>query len=66
MPNPMEAFANSFCDICGDSIPEGEEIYFHNNEKYCRDCADNENIVCDCGNYKKPEFDVCYSCYQEE
>ncbi len=62
MPNPTESLYNSKCDVCDDFISKGEYIYFHENNKFCEECAENNNIVCDCGNYKKPIYKTCYTC----
>lgn len=65
MPNPMPAFKNSTCDNCDEEIEEGADVYFHDGNKLCVSCAEDENIVCDCGSYKKPEYDQCYNCFHE-
>ncbi len=65
MSNPSSAFKNTICDICGEDIPEGDDLFFHDHEKYCKSCAEEADIVCDCGDYKKPEFEYCFSCHNE-
>ena len=62
MSNPVQAFENTACDECGEEVPEGGDLFLHDGTKFCSDCANEEEIVCECGSYKKPEFKVCYEC----
>jgi hypothetical protein len=62
MPNPTEAQYNSKCDECKRIIYIGENLYFHEEQKFCDECAGGYNIVCDCGSYKKPIYKKCYPC----
>jgi len=62
MANPMPAFPYTKCDVCGDRMEEGDSVYFHDGAKYCSPCACEEKIVCDCGKFKKLEFDTCFEC----
>ncbi len=62
MPNPTEALYNSKCDVCGDFINKGDNIYFHEDNKFCEGCADANDIVCNCGNYKKSQYKTCWYC----
>ncbi len=62
MANPLPAFPNTDCDGCSEEIPEGDSVYFNDGEKLCEDCAADGDYVCDCGNFKKSEYDTCYEC----
>ena len=62
MSNPVQAFKNTVCDSCDEEVPEGGDLFLHDHGKLCSDCANEEEIVCECGRYKKPEFKVCYEC----
>ena len=64
MPNPLPAFPNTFCDNCEELIPEDDNVYFCDDGKFCQQCAGENNNVCECGNYKKEEFETCYECSQ--
>jgi len=62
MSNPMPAYKNSRCDECENEIPTGEDVYFHDGNKFCMSCAEEADIICECGNYKNPDYTQCYSC----
>ena len=62
MPNPMPAFRNVICDDCGEPIPEGEDVFFVDGSRFCGDCASANGNICECGNYKKAEYETCYEC----
>ena len=62
MSNPVPAFKGSSCNNCGEQIDENDDLYLHDGEKFCTDCANKNNLVCDCGNYKKEEYETCYDC----
>jgi len=62
MSNPFEAKFESECQNCGDTVDEGEEMFAVEGEFWCRDCAKRTNNICKCGNYKKDEFDSCFTC----
>lgn len=63
--NPCPAFPNTICEGCGEEIEEGDDVFFHEDEKLCEQCAEQLDIVCDCGQYKKPEYETCYECKEE-
>jgi hypothetical protein len=66
MSNPFYAHFNSRCQCCGDDVLEGEECFAYEDEFICKECAEEANIVCpECGNFKKPDYDTCYECYEE-
>ena len=65
MNNPSPAFKFTKCDNCDNEIPEGDGVFFWDGYKYCEQCARDEDIVCECGNFKKPEYEICYDCHQE-
>ena len=64
MSNPGIAYAGTKCDICEEFLQEDDDVYFHDGMKYCISCAEEEDIICSCGNYKKPEYDQCYECHK--
>lgn len=65
MANPFELYNDRFCDECGDYCLEGEMMYFHEDDIICWTCADMAEVVCECDNYKRPEYEQCYECYQK-
>jgi hypothetical protein len=66
MPNPTPAYPNTECSECCDEIPVGEDVFFHEKEKYCIGCAEELDMVCACGNYKKPEYEYCFICVESK
>jgi hypothetical protein len=63
MANPMPAFRNTFCAECAEHIPEGDDVYFTDEGKLCESCAEENGWLCDCGGFKKQEYDTCYECF---
>ena len=63
--NPCPAFPHTSCDVCGEEMEEGDHVFFHEGDKYCELCAEDINIVCECGQYKKPEYETCYECKEK-
>lgn len=64
MSNPVEAFRNTICDGCGETLEKGDDLYLTDEGKFCRNCADNEGYICECGGFKKKEYKICYECNQ--
>jgi len=64
MPNPAPAYRNTTCDGCGDEIGEGIDVFFCEGDKLCSGCAEADGYQCECGNFKKSEYDVCYECHE--
>lgn len=64
MPNPIEAKYPTICGDCGEKIEPGDDIFFIDNSKTCELCAENSGNVCDCGQFKKEEFNQCFDCSQ--
>lgn len=62
MANPVIAKWYNECEGCDCSIEEGEHIYFTDDGKLCEDCANDADYVCECGQFKKPDFKQCYDC----
>lgn len=62
MPNPAPSFYNTKCDECEDVIYQDDNVYFHDGEKLCQVCACDNNLVCECGNYKKSQYPICWDC----
>jgi len=54
MANPMPAFKGSVCDSC--------DLKRDDVGKVCSACANDGGYACECGNFKKPDFDFCYDC----
>ena len=65
MSNPFETKFDSTCNSCGEVVPEGEEMYAVDGDFVCKKCAEENGNVCDCGNFKKTEYDECFECYEE-
>ena len=63
MSNPVIAEYSFKCDVCGDWCEAGEELFYHEDSKHCLGCAEVAEVVCSCGQYKKPEYDQCYECW---
>jgi len=66
MSNPVPAFEYTSCDGCGERLEEGDDLFLHEGEKLCDVCAAEEEIICECGQYKKPQYAKCYECSHEE
>lgn len=64
MSNPFKVKGTRDCDECGKEVTEvdGEMMYFHNGDFICEDCAGDQDVVCECGNYKKEQYPTCYDC----
>ena len=62
MANPVPAFNNTSCDGCGNPMDEGDDLFLTNEGRLCTKCAEEEDYVCDCGSFKKKEYDACYEC----
>lgn len=62
MANPFPCKFDSQCQNCGNYLDAGEEMYAHDQMFICADCANEADAVCECGNYKKPEFKTCFTC----
>ena len=62
MANPVPAFPNTRCDNCDDTLEEGDDLYLTDDGKMCQKCAKENDYVCSCGSFKKPEFNNCYEC----
>ena len=62
MPNPFETQFDSECQDCGDMIDEGQPMFADKGEFICYECAEERDVICECGNYKKSEFATCFNC----
>ena len=63
MSNPFKARFDSTCDSCGDPLFEDDSDVFANDGQFiCESCANANDNICDCGNYKKDIYDTCYEC----
>lgn len=61
------AFYDTECEVCGSPILEGDGIWFSDDGKLCEDCADEQEVRCpECGGQKKPDYDMCYECHNQE
>lgn len=64
MPNPFELRFRADCDHCGDRMAAGDECFFVDGDKWCEECAGSAGYRCECGAFKRPDFDECYECSQ--
>ena len=62
MSNPVPAFKNTFCDSCGKDIDEDDDVFLTDDGKLCTECAEENDYVCECGQYKKAEYSQCWEC----
>ena len=62
MANPFRSKFKSSCGWCDTEVSEGDDMFAHEGEFICIECAVEANLVCECGNYKKEAFNTCYSC----
>lgn len=62
MANPFRTKFKSQCQSCGKKIPQGEEMFAHGGMFICEEEAEREDVICDCGNYKKAEYPTCFVC----
>lgn len=63
MSQPYQSFYDTECTDCGEAIAEGEDMYMEDSDKVCVPCAKDRNIVCSCGNYKKEDYEECFTCH---
>lgn len=61
----------TICNDCGDRIEEGDDLWLvqssaDEKQKLCWDCANLNGYLCECGNEKKPDYDMCWDCKQAE
>jgi len=62
MSNPFEAHFDKDCDDCGRPIDEGDETFARDGDFICRQCAEDGDNVCECGQFKKAEYETCFDC----
>jgi hypothetical protein len=62
MANPFQAKFNSTCNDCSGTVEPGDNMFADDGDFICEDCATDRNIICECGNYKKEEYDTCFDC----
>lgn len=62
MANPVSAFRGVKCDACGERLEEGDDLYMTDDGRMCETCAGDDGYVCDCGNFKKQEYETCWEC----
>lgn len=65
MTNPFRVRFDSECARCLEIVEYGEAMFAHEEEFICKSCARTKQLICQCGNYKKPEYGTCYSCYDD-
>lgn len=63
MSNPFNNQFDSRCGMCEGFVGEGDQMFAHEGQFICSSCANNEDLVCSCGNYKKAEYDECFDCF---
>ncbi len=66
MPNPVESFGGTGCDECGEELFEGDALFFDGPKKLCEVCAGENENICECGNYKKSQYEECYECHRDD
>lgn len=59
----VEAFEGTQCEDCGVLLQEGDPLYLTDDGKLCEECAMQCDYVCDCGSFKKQEFEHCWDCH---
>lgn len=64
MANPFAAKFKSQCQNCGAIVEKGIAMYAANKLFICEACAEEGGFVCKCGNFKKAEYDSCFTCSQ--
>lgn len=64
--NPFPATFESKCAGCGDSMEIGDQVWATDEGYMCRECADDSGYLCECGKFKKVEYDQCFACSREE
>ena len=66
MANPFPTKFDSECAGCGETVYENDDMFYDRGEYVCPACAAEQDVVCECGQYKKPEFETCYECKMEK
>lgn len=64
MANPFQVKFDSTCQSCEAQVWEGDLMFAAQGLFICGSCAHEAEVVCSCGNFKKPEFDKCFACNQ--
>ena len=62
MANPFPSKFDGSCKNCGSQIYAGDDVYSHAGMFICDVCAAEADAICECGNYKKPEYKKCFGC----
>ena len=66
MSNPFKARYDSACQQCGEQICTGDDCFHVEGSFVCQGCAEEGDNICECGKFKKDEFDKCYECFIDE
>ena len=66
MSNPFKAQFDSTCNSCGAEIFDGDDVYAVDGDFVCEDCAEENGNICECGNFKKAEYEKCYECFNNK
>lgn len=66
MSNPFPNRFTSKCNSCGTTLYEGDMVFAADSMFVCENCAEANDNVCGCGNFKKENFPKCYSCNKQE
>ena len=54
------------CTECSKYIAQDDPVFYLDGNIHCVTCAVRKKIECPvCHGSKKPDFAVCYQCYQE-
>jgi len=62
MSNPFEVRATRHCATCEEPVEQGDLMFAHEDNFICENCAREMDLICDCGNYKKEQYEMCYTC----
>ena len=66
--NPFQNRFDNNCGSCGDMVHEGDAMFAHEGIFVCHSCANSNGNICGgkcLGNYKKSEYDLCFTCNEK-
>ena len=62
MANPFPTKFDSACQSCESMVYKGDDMYAADGLFICGSCASEAGVVCACGNFKKPDYETCFTC----
>jgi hypothetical protein len=65
MANPFKTKFKSTCQSYGEIVEEGDDMFAIDGQFVCEQCAEAGDNICECGNFKKEEYDTCFDCHEE-